>query len=360
MAIKPSTQTLGQLAQGAIAKYLKQVVASEQPVLADTDPENLHQMRVGLRRLRTAIQVFAVGVKLPKAGCEPRVAALGRQLGKLRDLDVIAATLRDRYAPDLPDEEQQRLGTVLLQLEKQRRRTFKQVKKQLKNKRYEGLAESLEAWVQAPEVTTLASLPAPTLVPDLILPLVSRLWLHPGWLVGTRLTPSGPKVDTRLDLAATDALISEQGPCLHSLRKQVKQVRYQLRLVAELYDNALEADIQRISAMQETLGDLQDSSVLEAFIIDQVPQAEPQMPTLFALLADRRHRAWKQWQTHQQYYLDPSHRQALRLCLAQPAGASAQDVAATSKTKSSGRNSRKASSAKGARERGSEGKFSSV
>ena len=105
--------TLGDLAQGAIAKYLKQIVAYEQPVMADTDPENLHQMRVGLRRLRTAVQVFATGLDLPKGGREPNIAVVGRKLGQLRDLDVIGASLRDRYAPDLPDHEQQHLGTVL-------------------------------------------------------------------------------------------------------------------------------------------------------------------------------------------------------------------------------------------------------
>ncbi|NJL48804.1 MAG: hypothetical protein HC929_16655 [Leptolyngbyaceae cyanobacterium SM2_5_2] len=42
------------------------------------------------------------------------------------------------------------------------------------------------------------------------------------------------------------------------------------------------------------------------------------MPTFFALLADLRHRAWKQWQTHQQHYLNPQHRQQLRFTLLQP------------------------------------------
>lgn len=353
MATKPPSQTLGQLAQVAIAKYLKQVVAYEQPVLADTDPENLHQMRVGLRRLRTAIQVFAVGVELPKAGRESRVAAVGRQLGQLRDLDVISATLRDRYAPDLPDSEQRYLSVVLDQLDDQRRSTFKQIKKQLKSKRYSHLVQALQTWIQAPTYTAIAPLPAVAIVPDLILPLVSQLWLHPGWLVGAKFNPSGPKVNTRLSSEAIDALLVEQDVLLHSLRKQVKRVRYQLRLVADLYNGTLEDDIQRLSAMQDTLGDLQDSAVLAAFINDRVPQAKAQMPTLFALLADSRHRAWQQWQTHQRYYLNATHRQSLSLVLAQPAEAPCQDSPPTPKSQSP---SRKASSAKGAGE-GEMGEF---
>lgn len=316
MAAQHST-TLETLAHRAIAKYLKQTVAYESPVLADKDPENLHQMRVGLRRLRTAVQVFDAGLDLPKAGREPAIAAVGSKLGRLRDLDVTWMSLRDRYAPDLPDNEQACLNTVLLRLAKQRHKTFKQVKKLLKGDRYTDLKQSLTGWVKEPTYGAIAVLPADQVVPDLVMPLISQLWLHPGWLVGTKVSRSSLTVNTRLSRKATDSLIHDQGATLHSLRKQVKRVRYQLRLVADLYPS-LEDDIQRLSAMQDALGDLQDSTVLEAFIQPVVADANAKMPTLFALLADRRHRAWKQWQEYQQHYLDPAQRQRLRLALLNP------------------------------------------
>ncbi len=310
--------TLGELAQSSIKKYLKQALAYEQPVLADTDPENLHQMRVGLRRLRTALQVFKVGVNLPKAGREPQVAAIGRQLGELRDLDVIEATLQTQFWPDLPDNEQHLLEAVLKAIGKQRQKTFKAVKKLLGSADYSQTKQALKEWTNHPNYSPLASLPASQAVPDLVLPLMCQLWLHPGWLVGTKTTRTGLKANTRLSLADTDGLIVSEGTLLHSLRKQVKRVRYQLRLVAPLYGDALEADIQRLSAMQNTLGQLQDSHVLDQFVNQHFADAKAQMPTFFALLADLRHRAWKQWQTHQQYYLNPQHRQQLQLALLQP------------------------------------------
>ncbi|MGF1519325.1 MAG: CHAD domain-containing protein [Nodosilinea sp.] len=338
MATAPQNITLGELAQAAIAKYLQHTVAYKKPVLTDADPENLHQMRVGLRRLRTAVQVFDAGLDLPKAGREPTIAALGRKLGQLRDLDVIAMGLRDRYAPDLPETEQPYLDVVLLQLAKQRGKTFKQVKRLLKGDRYQKFKQALTTWVDKPTYKAIAALPAEQALPDLVLPLVSQLWLHPGWLFGTKAmdnkakspksgspksgspkaAPSGIQVQTRLSQAAVDTLISEQGAVLHSLRKQVKRVRYQLRLVADLYPGALEGDIQRLSDLQDTLGDLQDSTVLEDFIAVVVPDAKAQMPQLFALLADRRHCAWKQWQSHQKHYLDAAQRQRLRLVLLHP------------------------------------------
>lgn len=312
------SRTFGDLAQGAIAKYLKQATSYEDAVLADTDPENLHQMRVGLRRLRTALQVFAVGIDLPKAGREPKVAKIGQKLGKLRDLDVIEATLRDRYLPDLPDAEQYLLMAVLDHLDHQRRRSFKAVKKLLGSKPYDRTIHSLHNWLKDPRYSALGDLPATDVVPDLVLPLISQLWLHPAWLVGTKLNRNGLKVNTRLSRAKTDALIADQGVLLHSLRKQVKRVRYQLRVVAALYGDALEADLTRLSAMQDTLGHLQDSVVLELFMAEILPSAKEQLPTLFALLAHSRHQAWKDWQTHQQHYLDPTQRQRLRLTLLHP------------------------------------------
>jgi hypothetical protein len=138
--------------------------------------------------------------------------------------------------------------------------------------------------------------------------------------------------NTRLSQTATDQLIAEQGPLLHDLRKQVKRVRYQLRLVVDLYPSALDADIDRLSTMQDTLGDLQDSTVLAASIESVVPDARAQMPHLFALLADSRHRAWKQWQTHQQFYLDNAQRQRLRLALLHPGPAQQEQLASPKKS----------------------------
>jgi CHAD domain-containing protein len=336
MAKVAQDATLSELAQMAIAKYLKQGISYEKGVLADTDPEDLHQMRVGLRRLRTALQVFDRAIKLPKAGREPKVAGVARQLGELRDLDVISETLRVRYGPDLPDAEQLSLAKVLTHLYRQRQKVFKRVKKLLKGKKYQAMKEDLTTWVTSPSYGELGELPAQMAVPDLIGPLVSRLWLHPGFLVGAKMSRGSLEVDTHLSVAATDKLISKQGPVLHSLRKQVKQVRYQLKLVSNLYGDALNSDIDRLSDMQETLGNLQDSTVLEEFIAEAIPDAKAQMPTLFALLADSRHRAWKQWQTYQSYYLDATNRQTLRMAVLQPVAlqdeAQSKDEAETKKS----------------------------
>ena len=312
--------TFGTLAQGAIVKYLKQATAYEAAVIADTDPEDLHQMRVGLRRLRTALQVFEVGIVLPKAGREPKVAKVGRRLGHLRDLDVIGDTLRHQYLPHLPQGEQADLLAVIDHLAQSRKRAFRAVKKLLASKPYRAMQQALGDWAETPTYQPLGHCPAADVVPDLVLPLISALWLHPGWWVGATVSDQGPSVRSGLSAATVDALIAEEGHRLHSLRKQIKRVRYQLRVVAPLYGDALEADLDRLSAMQDTLGYLQDSVVLEDFMAQVTPKARRQMPTLRELLAQNRHQSWQQWQTFQTHYLDSDVRQRLRLTLLQPGG----------------------------------------
>lgn len=236
-----SSQTLGDLACAAIAHYLKQFSRYEKAVLADTDPEDLHQMRVGLRRLRTALQVFAPAIALAKAGQEPKVAAVARQLGELRDLDVIEAALLTHFVPDMPEAEQAALQPAFEALADQRDQVFKQVKRLLKSSAYKKLKTSLKAWVKDPDLEAIAVLPAQIALPDLMLPLVSRLWLHPGWLVGTTYDAATGSfgVDTGLNAAEVDALIDQHHKALHSLRRQIKRVRYQLKLVSPCYGDWL-------------------------------------------------------------------------------------------------------------------------
>jgi CHAD domain-containing protein len=309
------SQILGGLAQCAIAKYSKQAIRREAAVLAGKDPEELHQMRVGMRRLRTALQVFQPSIKIPKAAREPRVADVARKLGELRDLDVIRETLQQQFLPNLPAAEQGALEAVFETLADRHRQVFKQVKQLLEGDKYRQLKKGLKGWLKQPNLTAIAALPATTAMPDLLLPLVSRLWLHPGWLVGTTETL---EIDAALDAEAVDALISDHDETLHSLRKQIKRVRYQLKLVEDLYGDALACELDHLEAMQETLGQIQDSLILADFLEGAMADARSHLPSLFTQLADNRHQAWQQWQSLQQTYLDPATRHQLRQILLTP------------------------------------------
>ena len=57
------------------------------------DPELLHQLRVGLRRLRTVLQVFAPLLPASVTDLAPDLAQLFAQLGAVRDRDAMAESL---------------------------------------------------------------------------------------------------------------------------------------------------------------------------------------------------------------------------------------------------------------------------
>lgn len=306
------------LATSAMAAYLRQVESYEAGVIKDKDSENLHQMRVNLRRLRTVMQIFAPSILLPETGNERAIARVARQLGKLRDLDVIIATLKDVYLPDLPKAEISVLKTVLKSLKQKRKRRYQQVKSLLKSKRYRMIKSALQGWIDQPHCNATAHQDIYTILPDLTLPMVSHLWLHPGWLVSIEPMPGRPSLDGCLDAAALDAVIAHHGNLLHSLRKQIKRTRYQLKVVSQLYRDRLTDDLTRLSHLQEILGQLQDSWVIATCLDRMRPQLETQLPTLISRLQFNRCQAWKQWQALQKYYLDPENRANLRAVLMQP------------------------------------------
>jgi len=316
--------TVGVLAAESLETCLQRAERYETPVAKNTDPEDLHQMRVQLRRLRTAMQVFAPSLQLPQGAREAQVAQVARKLGKQRDLDVIGMTLRTQFAPDLPDSERAKLDKILQRLAKRQKKAHRRVQKELQSKRYKTLKSTLHKWTADPDCNATARLSLDTVLPDLMLPLVSQLWLHPGWLLGTKVTRGTFKPDTRLSVERVDALMADCSSTLHSLRKQVKRVRYQLKFVSEHYGDRLTADLARFADLQDVLGTLQDSLVLEDFLTKTRSDWSSQLPTLKSLLVDSRYRAWQQWQTHQTYFLTTKNRNALRQILLAPGAAASK------------------------------------
>ena len=79
---------------------LSQISANRAGVLRSEDPEYLHQLRVGLRRLRSALRAFRD--LLPKKEAERlarRTRRVMRKLGDARDWDVFVAWLESEEPP---------------------------------------------------------------------------------------------------------------------------------------------------------------------------------------------------------------------------------------------------------------------
>jgi len=312
-------KTFGYWAYLAIEKHFEKILKHEAEVLKDKDPEELHQMRVGMRRLRTAVKGFEGAILLPKAAKEKKIATVARILGELRDLDVLKEALKNKYLPALPTAEQDILKKVLGTLKKRRQKSLERVQTTLKQPCYHSLKQGLQNWLKQPTYGQLTEWAIEDILPDLLLPLVSKLLLHPAWLVGVKLEDGQIDVPSALNSEIVAQLLDSHGENLHHLRKQAKGVRYQMELFTNFYGSTYKNYVRDIKAIQRIVGEIQDSFVLAAFLTDTLKSnLSGQMPTLATQLTDTRYQSWQEWQLLQQRYLNPQIRKDFHQTLLQP------------------------------------------
>jgi CHAD domain-containing protein len=311
-------ETLEDFAHQAIAKHFKKFAKQEADVLQDKDPECLHQMRVGIRRLRTAIQVFGFAVQLPKEGSDRRLAKVAHTLGAVRDLDVLTAELEAQQQADLPKAEQAELGTLLKKMHKQRKQDFDQLKQTLKSNKYQNLKDAFDQWLNKPEYAAIAQLPILEVLPDLLLPLISETLLHPAWLVGATFE-NGKATIHPIQSETIGQFLKQNSLTLHDLRKQMKRVRYQTELFVDFYDDRYAAQVDEFKTIQEVLGQIQDSAVLQDYLVTQLQVSLPEAcPTVARHLDRNVAQACEHWQILQNHYLDAEFRDSLRQLCSSP------------------------------------------
>jgi CHAD domain-containing protein len=282
-----------------IQEQYHHIIKYEKSVLEDEDPENLHHMRVGTRRLRTGLQVFGMALEIPPSGGTRRISELARTLGQLRDLDVQLADLQEVYRPQVEEKEQKLLDQAIKALKKQRSKAFATVEKTLKRSPYRKLKKAYESWLEQPQYHAIAQLPLVTVLPDLLSPLLSELLLHPGWLV------------------PADHSSQEESVILHELRKVCKHVRYQTEFFVCFYGKPFQKWIKEIKGLQDQLGSFQDSQVLMDLLQAHLPDAK-QMTGLQAIIQHNRTGLLSTWDETRQKYLNVDYRLQLHHILLQP------------------------------------------
>ncbi|MBD0263654.1 MAG: CHAD domain-containing protein [Tolypothrix sp. Co-bin9] len=312
-------KTLGDYAHEAMKKHFKKTLKWEKTVKKDEDPEALHQMRVGMRRLRTAVSRFGLALDLPKPASDKNIGKIARTLGTLRDLDVLKESLEKTYRPHLPRKEQKSLQTAFDALAKQREDALEGVQATFKDEHYKSLKDRMNEWLEKPTYLPLASLPMQFLLPDLLLPEVSSLLLDPGWLVGTQAEKAEFVILKGLDADKIEKELATNGEMLHTLRKQAKRVRYQMELFTEFYGESYSVYVAEVKNIQDILGSIQDSVVLGEWLTDVFEsKIETKLPTFANLLAENRYKLWHQWQPLQKRYLKPETRHSFHLTILHP------------------------------------------
>jgi inorganic triphosphatase YgiF len=158
IALPPDVSTADAL-RAIAAASLRQVVANE-PAVRAGDPEGIHQMRVGLRRLRAAISLFGDLLDDPQTKRIKReLKWLTDELGPARDLDVyIRSSIRplrrelQSKSPELPPKPG--LQELEKGLEARRARAFNQARKAVGSERYRALMLDTLRWLESGDWAT--------------------------------------------------------------------------------------------------------------------------------------------------------------------------------------------------------------
>jgi hypothetical protein len=97
-----TTEAFVAVARGCIAHIAAAAAAAQ----CSDDPESIHQLRVGIRRLRAAFSVFSPAMPRRRPAVLRQSRVLQQQLGAARELDV----LLDETIASMPDELRNRHG----------------------------------------------------------------------------------------------------------------------------------------------------------------------------------------------------------------------------------------------------------
>jgi triphosphatase len=211
-----------------------QIDANRLAVLETEDPDAAHQLRIGLRRLRSALLAFRPLSDTPALReLEGHARTLARSVGELRDADVL---LEEIYAPVAGilrnDPGLPRLREALLS---HRSRMRQRVRSELCGQQWSVLQLYLALWPRTLEDAEKLSTP----VAKFARSALKRRW--------RKVAESGARLDE---------LTVEQR---HAMRKALKTSRYTAEFFASLYpEHATRQFIKQVRSLQEVFGYLND------------------------------------------------------------------------------------------------------
>lgn len=231
--------------RASLARSVQRVITNHAAARLGDD-EGVHQMRVGVRRLRSDLRTFAPLVDpIWSSEVIPELEWLADLLGGVRDLDVLMQRL-DAAAADLrPDIDPLFTGVTAA-----RERSRNALYEGLRSKRYGELLERLVRSAQNPPVTPEANRPCSRV----LVPPVAATW-------------------KQLEKAVRKAGKEPDEDHLHKIRIRAKRVRYAAEAVAPALGNEgrKASDLASAAArLQDVLGEHQDAVVAEARIRDLV------------------------------------------------------------------------------------------
>ena len=241
-----------QAARAIAAAALEQLQANEAGVLAGEDPEYLHQFRVALRRLRSALAVCRRAGGVVDEPLREELRWIARLTGPARDWDVLVAETLPTLLAAYRDGRAAR--TVRTRAAARQRRANAQLHAAIASARYVRMVLALARWLAQPAPEAEPGAAEPESLTDFALRLVAkrhkRLAAHAERL--SALTP----------------------PERHALRLDAKRLRYALEGLAPLFRRKrVGAHLDVLSDIQDDLGRANDAAVATRLLAELDPPA---------------------------------------------------------------------------------------
>jgi inorganic triphosphatase YgiF len=223
-----------------IARSTVEQFANNADAVRAQDPEGIHQMRVGLRRTRAAISIFAE--MLPRSHTEhikSELKWLTNELAPARELDVF---MRKKVNPARRDSVSKRGARALGgEFAARRRRAFTQARAAVASSRYRQLLIDILEWLET-ELHSRFQAARRSVAAFAENVLHHRM---------KKIRKGGKDLDS---LTARER---------HKLRIKIKKIRYALEFFDSLYADKgerrkLELASKRLKALQDALGALND------------------------------------------------------------------------------------------------------
>lgn len=240
--------TMGEVVRAALGNALARIVRHDPGVRLGDDPEDVHQARVGTRRLRSDLRTFRPLLDRDwAAGLREEAGWYAALLGDVRDTEVLMERL-EHQARALAKEDAAGVTTIVARLAKDRQAARIRLLEGMDSPRYAALLDRLTEAAADPRFAARAEGGEPDQ------PAVDRLpaLVHRPWRRLHRAVKELPEVPA-----------DEQ---LHAVRILAKHTRYAAEAAAGVVGKRATAFAKQIAAVQTVLGDHQDACVTEAWL----------------------------------------------------------------------------------------------
>lgn len=241
------------------------------------DADDLHDMRVNLRRLRTVMQNYE-GTKVTPllSGSlrgevreeRARIGTLGDKLGAVRDHDVLADYIQHYLKHKLHSTLEDNPGLAALDryLSTERANCFSPMVKKLNRAGEPGaLRESFGRWALGLPAANAAAISCKTAAAVILPRRLDEIQLH-----AVSLEPGADR------------------EAQHELRKSLRRLRYTLETTSVCFQTPVKPAIKTLVLLQDLLGEMQDRTVLQETSARAFPAEIPPDVQDFNLHGDRR------------------------------------------------------------------------